>query len=473
MSFGENRRIECALGKLPGMTSRPRRAILCVWMLLSALLAWGCSGIVSGQNTTASQAPPQTFSISGTISPVAGGNGATITISGAANATATANSSGNFTTSGLANGTYTITPSHGGYNFSPSSMSVTISNASITTGISFTATALTFGISGTLSPVVGGSGATVTLSGAASAATTSDGAGNYSFSGLVNGTYTITPSHAGYTFNPTSMAATVNGASVAGVNFTTTPQVGQTFNISGTISPIVGGSGSTVTLSGAAVGTTITDSAGNYTFASLSNGTYAVTPSHTGYTFNPSVQQAVVSGANVTAVNFTAQSIPTFSISGTISPVTGGSGSTVTLSGAAAATTVADISGNYTFAGLASGSYTVTPANTGYTFSPQNQSVTISTASVGSINFTATPQVAHTVALAWIASTSTVTGYNVYRGTANGGPYTRVSTSLVTVLSFTDSTVQNGLTYYYVATAVDASGNESAYSTPPAQAIIP
>jgi hypothetical protein len=343
-------------------------------------------------------------------------------------------------------------------------MNVTISNASVTTGISFTATALTFGISGTLSPVVGGSGATIALSGAASATTTSDGAGNYSFSGLANGTYTVTPSHTGYTFNPISKTATVSGASVAGINFTATAQIGQAYSITGTISPITGGSGSRVTLSGAAVATSTTDSAGNYTFTGLFNGTYAVTPSHTGYTFNPSVQTAIVNGANVSGVNFSAQSNPTFSISGTISPVTGGSGSTVTLSGAAAATTVADSSGNYAFAGLANGSYTVTPANAGYTFSPPNQSMTISNASISNINFTAAPQVTHTVALTWNASTSTVSGYNVYRSIVSGSSYVKINPVLNAGLSFTDATVQNGITYYYVTTAVDASGSESAFS---------
>jgi hypothetical protein len=171
-------------------------------------------------------------------------------------------------------------------------------------------------------------------------------------------------------------------------------------------------------------------------------------------------------------VNFSAQSNPTFSISGTISPVTGGSGSTVTLSGAAAATTVADSSGNYTFAGLASGSYTVTPANTGYTFSPANQSVTISTTNVSGINFAATPQVTHTVALTWNASTSTVSGYNVYRSTVSGSSYVRINSSLDAALSFTDATVQNGITYYYVTTAVDASGSESAFSNE-VPAVIP
>lgn len=80
----------------------------------------------------------------------------------------------------------------------------------------------------------------------------------------------------------------------------------------------------------------------------------------------------------------------------------------------------------------------------------------------------------HSVDLSWIASTSpNVAGYNVYRGTVSGGPYTMLNTSLVAGTTYTDSTVQSGQTYYYVATAVDTSGNQSAYSSPPAQAIVP
>jgi hypothetical protein len=49
----------------------------------------------------------------------------------------------------------------------------------------------------------------------------------------------------------------------------------------------------------------------------------------------------------------------------------------VALSGAATATTTADASGNYSFAGLAAGSYTLTPSKSGYTFTPASQPVTI------------------------------------------------------------------------------------------------
>ena len=319
----------------------------------------------------------------------------------------------------------------------------------------------TFSISGTISPVAGGSGATLTLSGAASATATANSSGNFTFSGLANGTYIVSPSHAGYTFSPTSLSVTVSGANITtGLNFTATAQ-GGTHSISGTISPVTGGSGATVTLSGVASATTTADGAGNYNLTGLANGNYAVTPNHTGYTFSPTTQAVTVNGANITGLNFTATAFQTFSISGTISPAAGGSGATVMLGGAASASTTANSSGNYTFTGAANGTYTVTPSNAGYTFTPVNRSVPINGANVSAVNFTATPQQAHSAALSWTASTSTVSGYNVYRGTVNGGPYTLINLSLVTGPNYTDATVQSGVTYYYVTTAVDSSGVQS------------
>jgi len=51
---------------------------------------------------------------------------------------------------------------------------------------------------------------------------------------------------------------------------------------------------------------------------------------------------------------------------------------------------------------------------------------------------------------------STVAGYNVYRGTVSGGPYTKINSSLVAALDYIDSTVQSGTTYFYVTTAIDS-----------------
>ena len=72
--------------------------------------------------------------------------------------------------------------------------------------------------------------------------------------------------------------------------------------------------------------------------------------------------------------------------------------------------------------------------------------------------------ISYSVKLDWIASTSPVIGYNVYRGTESGGPYTLLNSSLVTMTQYEDSSVQSGQIYYYVATAVDSSDVESTYS---------
>ena len=154
-----------------------------------------------------------------------------------------------------------------------------------------------------------------------------------------------------------------------------------------------------------------------------------------------------------------------YAISGTISPSSGGSGSTLTLSGPAAGSTTTDGSGNYSFAGLANGTYVVSPTHTGYTFTPSLQTVQINGANAPGVNFTAAQQTSKSVALTWIASVSVVLGYNVYRGTTNGGPYTKINPSLVTILNYTDTAVTNGNIYYYVCTSIDSSGNESSFST--------
>jgi ASPM-SPD-2-Hydin domain-containing protein len=70
----------------------------------------------------------------------------------------------------------------------------------------------------------------------------------------------------------------------------------------------------------------------------------------------------------------------------------------------------------------------------------------------------------HSVTLSWSPSNSSVAGYNIYRGTVSGGPYTLINASLDTATVYTDATVQAAKTYFYVATSVDSSQNESAFS---------
>jgi hypothetical protein len=63
--------------------------------------------------------------------------------------------------------------------------------------------------------------------------------------------------------------------------------------------------------------------------------------------------------------------------------------------------------------------------------------------------------------LTWTASMG-ATGYNVKRSSTKGGPYTTLASA--TAPTYTDSSVKNGTTYYYVVSALNIAG-ESANST--------
>jgi hypothetical protein len=79
----------------------------------------------------------------------------------------------------------------------------------------------------------------------------------------------------------------------------------------------------------------------------------------------------------------------------------------------------------------------------------------------------------HYTALNWTASTSSnIVGYNIYRASNSGGPYTKVNISPVVGTSYTDPSVTAGKTYYYVATSVDNTNAESSYSAE-SRAVIP
>jgi hypothetical protein len=78
----------------------------------------------------------------------------------------------------------------------------------------------------------------------------------------------------------------------------------------------------------------------------------------------------------------------------------------------------------------------------------------------------------YTVNLTW-NSTPNVMGYNVYRSTAPNGTYSKINSGLDANTAYTDNSVSSGSTYYYSATSVNSSGQESKRSTPPVQAVIP
>ena len=282
--------------------------------------------------------------------------------------------------------------------------------------------AVTYSISGQVTSTGSGlAGVAMALSGASSATTTTDNVGNYTFTGLDNGSYTITPSKTGFTFSPADNTQTVNSANIAGVNFIATPVQAVTPNISGQVVSVATSSGLsnvTMTVSGPISGNSTTDASGNYTFppiGGLTNGSYTITPSRTGFTFSPTSSTQNVSGANITGVNFTATPVqggtPYAIFGNVVAGDNGLVGITMTLSGASSATTTTDIFGTYKFTGLDNGSYTITPSKTGFTFSPADNTQTLTGQDITGVNFaaTATPSAFAQVVTCPLSGTTDVT----------------------------------------------------------------
>jgi len=152
------------------------------------------------------------------------------------------------------------------------------------------------------------------------------------------------------------------------------------------------------------------------------------------------------SGASVT-ISSAAMSNSLFTLSGASFPMTLGAGQSQQM--------------NVVFSPKASGTDSGTLT---LNSNASNAKVSESLSGVG-----VTPQ--YSVSLTWNASTSSVVGYNVYRGTSPGA-YSKINATVDANTAYTDSTVTAGTTYYYAATAVNPSGEESGYSTP-VQVTIP
>ena len=69
------------------------------------------------------------------------------------------------------------------------------------------------------------------------------------------------------------------------------------------------------------------------------------------------------------------------------------------------------------------------------------------------------------ITVSWGANAEgNVVGYRVYRSSSANGTYSLLTTSLVTSLRYTDVLAPSGQTSFYRVTAVDANGNESAFT---------
>lgn len=247
-----------------------------------------------------------------------------------------------------------------------------------------------------------------------------------------------------------NMSLTGTGFATSGLNVPMTLNAGQSLTFSITFTPQAAGS-----VTG---GLAFTTAGSNFSIAlsgsGSSPGQLSVTPASAAFgnvTVGTSSHQTgtvSASGAGVT-ISAAASTNAEFSLTGLTLPLTLNAGQSASFT--------------VTFKPQAGGA---TSGSLSFTSNATNSPVAETATGTGIV------PTQHTVSLSWTASTSTIAGYNVYRGTQTGGPYAQIGTGNGTATTYTDSTVQSGQTYFYVVTSVDSAGVESVFSNQ-AQAVVP
>ena len=231
-----------------------------------------------------------------------------------------------------------------------------------------------------------------------------------------------------FSFKAPALPLTLNGGQSITLNVTFKPQsagpTGGTVVITGPGVQTVplNGTGATVAAAQLSLGTAVLN------FGDVNVGSTTTLPS-----------TLTATGGSVTVSSATSNSTQ-FSITGASFPLTIAAGETVQFDAVFSPSKSGTFSGSLTFSSNAS--------------DPQVSE---------SVNGTGVTQ-QYSVNLSWSPSGSaSIAGYNVYRGTVLGA-YSRINSSLDENTAYTDSTVASGVTYYYVATTVNTSGQESGYS---------
>jgi hypothetical protein len=312
--------------------------------------------------------------------------------------------------------------------------------------------------SGNLSITSNGSNSTVNIPltanvASAGALSTSDSSLNFGsipVNGNATQSETLTNS-GGTTITVTQANVSGNGFSASGLNLPLTLTPGQSFTFAAKFNPAAGGdaTGSISVISDASDPSVTITLAGTATVA----GQLAISPSTLDFGSvtvgqNKSLTATLTATGSSVTVSNAGTSTAEFTVSGLSLPLTLSAGKSATFT--------------ITFKPSSSGA---AAANASFTSNASNPSAQQNLTGTGA----AAPQ--HSVALSWNASSSSVVGYNVYRGTRSGGPYAQI-TAMNPDTTFVDGTVQSGQTYFYVTRAVDGNGKESANSNQ-TQAVIP
>lgn len=172
-----------------------------------------------------------------------------------------------------------------------------------TDGIKFVAAPSTFTLSGKTTDAENNPFANITVTLNTGQTIVTDASGSYQFSGLVAGTYTLTPSSTSrYTFAPASRTLAVS-ANTANLNFTITNR----YSISGRVRDTVGTAlPNTPVILQKLIGqeTTTTDSNGYFRFYNLQAGLYQVRPSLANTQFFPAVRGWMMLPPSTSEQNF-------------------------------------------------------------------------------------------------------------------------------------------------------------------------
>lgn len=328
------------------------------------------------------------LAISGRVTRSGNGfGGVTITLSGAQSNSTVTDANGNYSFTNIAgNASYTVTPSRTNYSFTPTN--AIFNNIQGSGTADFAGTLVNYNISGRVTLGAGGlGGVTVALSGGQAATTVTDASGNYSFPNVAgDGNYAVTPSLAGYTFNPPNHTFTNLSANQT-ADFVAMPRISGQIKDSNNqpIANVI------ITLSGTTSATVVSDGNGDFSFAGLTvGGNYVVTPARTNYTFSPTLRTFtnLTSGQTADFVG----TLVNYTISGRVTDNSnvGIGGISLNLSGSQTATTMTAANGSYSFTVPGDGNYTLTPASADYAFAPQAITFNVLSQNQTAANFTAT-----------------------------------------------------------------------------------
>lgn len=232
-----------------------------------------------------------------------------------------------------------------------------------------------------------GTGKTGIVVSAGALSGTTNNAGDYVITGLVQGTYTVVPKLRGFSFSPTQQPVSVD-ADVTGIDFTWAPG----YDLGGRVVDDKGNGMQGVSVTNGVV-TVVTNDTGFWHMYDMPEGTYAVTPSLPRYVFEPESRTVSVGpGLSGLGQHFVGR-LETFGVAGAITDINGQRLDSVTVtatSGDETHTTTSNASGQYNLTGLLPGRWTITASKANYTFTPQSQTVDVA-ANVTEINFVGVP----------------------------------------------------------------------------------